>query len=400
MLTAAILLLLLGQNPAPNTCVSCHDEPAARVQNDVHFKRGLSCVSCHGGDATQEDLEKAMDPRKGFVGSPIPKQVPAFCGRCHSNAETMKRFNPKLRVDQEAEYATSVHGKRVAQGDPKPATCISCHGSHGVLPVNDAKAPVFPTNVAQTCGRCHIDADLMKPYGIKTDQKAGYSKSVHAEAMVKKGDNSAPTCNDCHGNHGAAPPGAAAVANVCGTCHARQAELFGTSLLKAPFDAMGVGECIACHSNHEIRHPTDASVGTTPEAFCMNCHTAGDAGYTAADAIHKKLTSLTASIETADGILRKAGRAGMEVSHARFELNDARDALVNARVVVHSFSPDAVEKIVAPGMEIANNAHRAGENALAELLFRRKGLTISLVVIAFAIVSLYLKIRQIERRAP
>src|SRR6266540_7241295 len=33
-----------------------------------------------------------------------------ICGRCHSDAQFMKRYNPALRVDQVAEYATSVHG--------------------------------------------------------------------------------------------------------------------------------------------------------------------------------------------------------------------------------------------------------------------------------------------------
>src|ERR1019366_918341 len=154
-------------------------------------------------------------------------QVQGFCGKCHSNAETMKRFNPSLRVDQESEFATSVHGKRIAEGDTKPATCISCHGSHGIRAVKDPTSPVYPTNVAATCGKCHAKADYMKQYGIPTDQLQKYQTSVHAEALKK--DLSAPTCNDCHGNHGAAPPGTASTANVCGTCHIRQAELFAKS---------------------------------------------------------------------------------------------------------------------------------------------------------------------------
>ena len=40
----------------------------------------------------------------------------------------MKRYNPSLRVDQVAEYATSVHGRRLRElSDPKVATCASCH---------------------------------------------------------------------------------------------------------------------------------------------------------------------------------------------------------------------------------------------------------------------------------
>ena len=57
----------------------------------------------------------------------------------------MKTYNPALRVDQEAEYRTSVHSKRIAEGDPRPATCISCHGSHDVRAVKDTSSPVYPT---------------------------------------------------------------------------------------------------------------------------------------------------------------------------------------------------------------------------------------------------------------
>jgi hypothetical protein len=46
---------------------------------------------------------------------------------------------------------------------------------------------------------------------------------------------------------------------------------------------------------------------------------------------------------------------------------------------------------------IAEKARRSGEDALKELQFRRKGLAVSLLVIALAVVSIYLKIRQIEK---
>ena len=88
----------------------------------------------------------------------------------------------------------------------------------------------------------------------------------------------------------------------------------------------------------------------------------------------------------------------MEVSKASFDLNDARDSLTNARVVLHTFSPDEVEKVIVPGEAISEKAHQAGENALRELLFRRQGLAVSLSVIAVAAASIYLKIRQIERK--
>jgi len=390
--------------PARNTCVSCHTEagdelavPVKMMADDIHARRGLSCANCHGGDPNDDDVDRSMDPRKGFVGKPGSKQVSSFCGKCHSNPITMKRFNPGLRVDQEAEFATSIHGKRVASGDTKAATCISCHSAHGVRAVKDPNAPVYPTRVADTCARCHSNSDTMKAYGIPADQVQKYQNSIHAETLLKKNDLSAPTCNDCHGNHGAAPPSTTSVANICGTCHIRQAELFSKSTHKSTFEAMSLSDCVVCHGNHEIKRPTDEMVGTGSQAVCLTCHSPGETGFQAAEAMHQGLTALNARIAEADEVLGRAAHAGMEVSKARFELQDARDSLVNARVVVHSFAPGEVEKAVSPGMEVSDKAYQAGLNALDELLFRRKGLAVSLVVIAVAAFSIYLKMQQLER---
>ena len=189
-----VFLIAVGWQPAPpaNTCAGCHKDlteaklsaPIRAIENDVHGSRGLSCVNCHGGDATQSDKKLAMNPAKGFVGKPKPAAVASFCGKCHSNAAFMKTYNPVLRVDQEAEYRTSVHSRRIAEGDTKPATCISCHGHHDVRAVKDTSAPVYPMRVAETCGRCHVDSEYMKSYKIPADQFAKYKTSVHAEARI------------------------------------------------------------------------------------------------------------------------------------------------------------------------------------------------------------------------
>jgi cytochrome c553 len=406
LISTALLTVSLFQAPAAtNTCVSCHleigdelAEPVEKFKSDVHSKRGLSCADCHGGDPKEIDPERSMDPRKGFVGSPAPRQIPAFCGKCHSNAETMKRFNPRLRVDQEAEFATSVHGMRIAKGETKAATCVSCHGNHGILSVTDPNAPVFPTHVAETCGRCHGDAALMKDYPIPTNQLSNYLKSAHAEALLKNQDLFAPTCNDCHGNHGAAPPGVSSIANVCGTCHARQADLFAKSPHADAFDALGLAQCIECHGNHDILQPNDDWVGVTSQSTCVKCHEMGEPGYEAARTLNENLAMLTGELRNAEGILDRAATAGMEVSRAKFELNDARDSVINARVLVHGFSANAMDSALTPGLEIARRSHEAGEQALRDLDFRRKGLVVSLIVIALTITSLYLKIREIDNR--
>jgi predicted CXXCH cytochrome family protein len=311
----------------------------------------------------------------------------------------MKRFNPSLRVDQEREYYTSVHGRLLKEkGETRVATCISCHSVHGIRAPSDPLSSVYPSNVATTCAKCHASADYMKPFGIPTNQFDNYKLSVHAKALYDKQDLSAPTCNDCHGNHGAAPPGIASVANVCGQCHARQAELFQTSPHKKAFDDKQLGECITCHGNHAIPKPGDQMIGTQQGALCINCHTAGDKGFVAAGTMRSRIDALIASIDKSSAILNLAERKGMEVSKPKFELKGATDALTHARVLIHSTSTVEVDKVIEPGMDVANKGYQAGVGALAELSFRRKGLAVSLLFILFLATLVYLKIRQIERR--
>ncbi len=411
MKTAAATLLILmcalgsaGADSGKNSCVSCHSlledarllKPAQLFDGDVHHQAGLTCVDCHGGNPN-DDSTAAMSPAKGFRGVPKKADIPEFCARCHSDATYMHPFNTKLRVDQLSEYLTSVHGKRLKQGDAKVAACVDCHGVHNILAVADTRAPVYPSNVATTCGRCHSDAAYMKEYKIPTDQVAHYSKSVHA-AILAQGDTSAPTCTTCHGNHGATPPGVKSVANVCGTCHVFFAQLFEKSPHQAAFAQMGLPGCVQCHSNHEIVKPADSWVGAGANSVCSSCHTAGDAGLKSAQGIAQDLARLDLAITQAETVLDTAERRGMEVSSAKLELASAHEALIKARVDVHTFRDSEVQKVTDPGLVIAKQANEAGVAALQELNFRRKGLGVALITILVAIAGLVLKIRQIEAK--
>lgn len=389
-----------------NSCIDCHSKlddpvisaPAKLFDADVHKARGLMCHDCHGGDPNADTKEAAKHPSKGYLGKPRTLDIPAYCGKCHSDANLMKRFNPSLRVDQEREYYTSIHGQLQQKGETRVATCVSCHSVHGIRSPSDPLSSVYPANVAETCAKCHGSADYMRGFGIPSDQFAKYKTSVHAKTLYEKQDLSAPTCNDCHGNHGAAPPGITSVANVCGQCHARQAELFQTSPHKAAFDQQNLAECVTCHGNHAIPKPGDEMIGTHQGAVCIACHTNGDKGFAAAGIMRARIDELILGIHKSTDILDLAERKGMEVSKPKFELKGATDALTHARVLIHSSSTAEVDKVVGPGLEAANKGYQAGESALAELSFRRKGLAVSLVFILFLAVLVYLKVRQIERR--
>ena len=409
---ALVLVLLawptaaLAQAPAPDRCATCHlqtgderlERPAKDYAADIHRAKGFGCVACHGGNANEDGME-AMDPAKGYIGKPARAQIPSLCGRCHADARFMKQYNPALRVDQLAEYATSVHGRRLRElGDPKVATCANCHPAHSIRPPSDPLSSVHPLKVAETCGRCHGNAAYMADYKIPTDQLQKYKTSVHAHAMTAKGDLSAPTCNDCHGNHGAAPPGISWVGNVCGQCHSVMAELFRKSVHARVFTEIGSPGCATCHDNHAIKPASDAMLGLGTQAVCASCHGADDKGGKAATAMRARIDHLRTEHERARDILHRAEQAGMEVSQATFDLSGAGDALVKARTAVHAFSPEAVAKEAEPGLAVAAKAYARGVRALDELAFRRRGLGISVVIILALIGGLVLKIREVDRR--
>lgn len=411
VLLALAVLFLAGEAtaqklPEGNSCIDCHrglgdprvTPPAEKFPQDIHLAKGILCQDCHGGDPGSFDPQGAMSRAKGFIGKPKHQAIPQLCGKCHSNATYMKKFNPTIRVDQVQEYYTSVHGKLLREGDQRVATCISCHSVHNIRAIKDQQAWTYPVKVVDTCGRCHGDPAYMKDYKIATDVVEKYKQSVHYEALTKKGDLSAPTCNVCHGNHGATPPGVNSVANVCGTCHSLTEEMFNKSRHQKAFAAMGLPACVTCHSNHDVMKTSDAMVGTSDKAVCLNCHGPKTPGYQKAAAIRASLDGLRGEVQRTTEVLDRAESAGMEVSQAKFELRGAMDLLLKARASLHLFDPAAVRKLADEGNQIASKMYAKGEQALDDLRFRHRGLWISVGIILVAIAGLVLKIKEIDRR--
>jgi predicted CXXCH cytochrome family protein len=309
----------------------------------------------------------------------------------------MRTFAPRQRVDQAVEYAASAHGRLLAAGDTRVATCASCHGAHGIRLVSDARSPVHATNVADTCAACHADvARVRRPDGSSppTTQRADYEKSVHFEALMKRRDLSAPTCNDCHGNHGATPPGVDAVANVCGTCHAVFAAKFETSVHQPILEKA----CVDCHGNHAIADPSDDMLAAVPEAPCSTCHTdSDDPGRIGANRMHASLTRLRLDLTRTAADLERVQHAGIEMGQHELALNKARDQLVLARTELHTFKPADVDAVVEEGLKATDAVQRAVEDANGELAFRRRGLVVSLSLILIVVVALLVKIRRLEQ---
>jgi len=465
-----------GTAQAQDQCLTCHstleDNASTAFKGDIHFRNGLTCASCHGGDSHTDDMEKAMGTAAGFIGvpkgdrisvacakchsdagvmvkkynsaipldqmelvegsvhgklstsgrehiaqctschgahgivtktnrsSPVhPLNLPATCTKCHSDATFMRTYNPSLPVDQLEKYKTSVHGKRNKNGDPKTAECASCHGSHEILSAKDPRSQVHPTKLPATCAKCHSDATYMKPYGIASDQFEQFARSVHGQALLEKKDLGAPACNDCHGNHGAAPPGVESVSKVCGTCHALNAELFSSSPHKKAFDSRKLPECETCHGNHEIVAAKDELLGVGEGAVCAWCHKENSniKGYQIARTMRSLADSLIASEENAIMLVDEAEQKGMEVGEAKFKLREIRQARLETRTKVHSFDLDQFSEVATRGFGSAAKVSTEASQAIDQYYFRRWGLFIASLIITILAFALYISIRRIEK---
>jgi predicted CXXCH cytochrome family protein len=369
--------------------------------------------------------KKAHTAKNDFHTVESPADIPEFCGRCHSDGEYMRHFVPAPRTDELSEYWTSQHGKKLKTGDLKVATCISCHdmphgnaidtAPHGIRAAKEPESPVYHANVAQTCAKCHSDKTLMagrtykrgptdKGIPLPCDEYANWRESVHGKALMDKGDFSAPACNNCHGNHGAAPPQVESVVHACGACHGKIGELFAQTKMRHAFEKIGLPGCATCHGNHDIRHPSDAYIGMQQGSFCIRCHEQGNlqhgatlAGTEAAKKIHDGIESLKNGIDKADATLTHAGELGMEVSKPKFDLRKASDSLTNARTMIHSFDVETVDKALAEGDKVVAEAQAKGDGALRDYTERRIWLAGSLLPILLVIGLLLLYIRSMPR---
>jgi predicted CXXCH cytochrome family protein len=395
-------------------CVNCHSDADKmkrfgsnlptdqfeKLKISVHFQPSIDnkgpmadCITCH----SVHDIKSVRDP----ASKVYPTKVTELCGSCHSSAEFMKLYNPALPIDQVAKYRTSVHGGLNAKGDPNAAECASCHGSHEIQPVKDSRSLVYATNIPSVCANCHSDAKLMSKYKIPTDQYDNYVSSVHGIALLEKGDLSSPSCNDCHGNHGAVPPGVESISKVCGTCHVLNMELFEQSPHKKAFDENDYPECESCHGNHLVKPATDDMVGTQKPAVCLNCHNAeaDDKGFMVAGEMKKLIDSLKTKDSQTKIILDKAGQKGMDVSDATFSLKDVRQILIQSRTTIHAFNLDKFKEQINEGFTIVNKANISGEEAIDEFYYRRIGLGISTIVVTLLVIGLYIKLKKVEKKS-
>jgi predicted CXXCH cytochrome family protein len=195
---------------AKDSCFECHrvmEGMSLVFTNDIHFAKGISCATCHGGDPGESDMNIAMSAGRGFKVRVTRQGIPEYCGRCHSDAAYMAKYDPQLRVDQLAKYTNGVHGKLLAGGRKRAAECVDCHGVHSIRAVEDPLSVASPPRISQTCAKCHAST------------AEAYADTRHGRLFTNQ---RRPGCTVCHSGHDTQPATTAMLAgstSVCARCH-------------------------------------------------------------------------------------------------------------------------------------------------------------------------------------
>ena len=225
------------------TCARCHAsvemaekfhipvvKPAEAYLQSAHARtvaagrHGAVCSDCHGA----HDILPSTDPQASIYRA----NVPATCGRCHTEILTA--------------YRGSVHGEALAQGVSDAPVCTDCHGEHRILSPADASSPVSAGKVAtETCGRCHGSLRLSEKYGFDAQKVSAFEDSYHGLA-ARAGKATVANCSSCHGVHNirrSSDPQSsinpAHLAATCGKCHPGAGARFTIGSVHGSKDAAG-----------------------------------------------------------------------------------------------------------------------------------------------------------------
>lgn len=138
-----------------DTCGKCHPQESKDYKTSVHgaaLQHGLQDTpDCHDCHESHMILAKSDPQSRTF-----PTNVSADCGRCHENSALTDRFGIWGGVVKS--YRDSYHGWALGKSEVV-ANCQDCHTTHRIRSRLDPSSTTSPSHVAQTCGRCHSNAN-------------------------------------------------------------------------------------------------------------------------------------------------------------------------------------------------------------------------------------------------
>lgn len=221
------------KSPQKVDCKSCHDVKG--LDKGIH--NNVNCSDCHS--------KHEIMPGKDFI-----RKQSESCLKCHTGKNVQQ-------------YKTSIHFK-------KGVGCESCHNS-GHNAINISK-----TEISSICGKCH------------SSHEKNFNNSIH-ETVFKSGNKDAPTCVDCHGEHGIITGKMTIESQSCLKCHLDRKLFPGKDVGSAEFvekyktsihssiekNGQEAAGCVDCHGNHMIQspdNPTSPTNMTQLPKTCGKCH--------------------------------------------------------------------------------------------------------------------------------
>ena len=163
-----------GRAAMRQACARCHAAQVASSEQGVHADT-IACTQCHGSHG--------MRPVPDEATHRIDVGLARACSACHP------REAASYWADIHGRTATAQAASRSPLGLDTAATCVSCHGEHGIRRATD---PTWRFAVADACSRCH------NAYGRT------YRDSYHGQAS-RVGSRRAAQCADCHTPHNVRP---------------------------------------------------------------------------------------------------------------------------------------------------------------------------------------------------
>jgi hypothetical protein len=258
------------------TCGECHEPQQADWGISAHAAnfqtRGDApdCMYCHDSHQPWDNEDRRSRTHA--------LNQPALCGECHGDPGIIATYfsDPADTVAARAvtQYHETVHGTALTKmGLVVSATCADCHSPHRVLPADDERSMVNPTQVVQTCGKCHVGI-------VETWEASSHGRARAEGRVLEEGGHQAPVCTGCHNSHGVVAVGEGWKADVveeCGGCHERLYETYfdtyhgKVTRLGAEITAK-CSDCHTAHSNLPADDPKSTVYPANRVATCGACH--------------------------------------------------------------------------------------------------------------------------------
>lgn len=381
------------QPDATYGCAVCHGDKRRAFLQGAHAERGIRCHDCHGGDPTA--LETAAAHRRPFIGTPDKLTTVRVCSTCHADPNQMRQYG--LPADQLAEFRTSRHGQLLLnQRNTDAPTCTDCHDAHIILPPEDARSTVHPTNIPRTCGHCHGDPQRMGKYGLPTDQFERYRSGAHGVAVFERHNFAAPTCTGCHGSHAALPPAVTEIAHVCDRCH----KLLGAELYRGPHGRPALGGtfpgCLGCHSNHGTERVPPQEIASR----CTTCHARESQAALLGVGIQQQVVRATHDLEAAERAIEQLVHQGRRVSDARFRYRTALTYYRQIAEVQHNLDLELLGDLTRRVGSISRELRGTAEVS-AEQRWEHKLLLVPVWFLALSAVAIaWFKLGELKRGKP